>query len=102
MTQSSSGGGSDTLRFYLCDSATDDPRSTMPVLTQPLVLTPGASDTTESTIEGDARVLDLFAQKQMRMTITTALHGPDAGAPLSGQLDIVGIDAVVVAGRKGL
>jgi len=99
-TFASSGGGSDTLRLYLSDTNTD-PRTTAPVLVEPVTFTQGVTDTVVATFDGDARVLDLFKQKQMQMTLTTSLQGPSSGSSLSGQLDITGIDAVLVAGRKG-
>jgi hypothetical protein len=53
------------------------------------------------TFSGDQRVLDLFAGKQMRLALTTALRGPSAGADLSGRVHVTRLDATVVAGRKG-
>jgi hypothetical protein len=98
--ESFTGGGSDTLRLYLSDPDTD-PRTTPAVLEQALVLVPAGTDTVTTEIAGDARVIDLFTRKSMRVTITTSLRGPDSGADLTGHVHFIALDAVVIAGHKG-
>ncbi len=93
------GSGTDTLRVYMSDASTP-PRTTPPVLTQVLTFTAGAPDTATSVISQDARLTALFAQKQLRMAVTTSFRGPSAGAPLAGSLTVIALDVVVVAGRK--
>src|SRR5207249_8372825 len=100
VSESYSGSGSDTMRVYVSDPGTD-PRTTPPLLAQPVVFTPAAAETVITEINGDARVLDLFAAKQLRLAITTSVRGPDSGAALSGHTQIIGLDAVVVCGHKG-
>ena len=97
----STGGGSDTLRVYASDPGTD-PRTTLPILEQTVVMTPGATDTVTAVLDGDARLAALFAAKKMRLTVTTSLRGPASGADLNGRLWIRALDAVVIAGRKSL
>ena len=43
---------------------------------------------------------ELFTGKRMRLTLTNALRGPDAGADLNGRLRVHALDAVLIAGRK--
>lgn len=93
------GTGTDTLRVYMSNAATA-PRSTPPVLTQVLTFTAGVPDTATSVISQDARLTALFAQKQLRVAVTTSFRGPSAGAPLAGSLTVIALDVVVVAGRK--
>lgn len=93
------GSGTDTVRVYLSDASTA-PRTTPPVLTQVLTFTAGVPDTATSVISQDARLTALFAQKQLRMAVTTSFRGPSAGAPLAGSLTVIALDVVVVAGRK--
>lgn len=97
----STGSGTDTLRIYMSDVNTD-PLLTSPVFTQAVTLAPGVTDTASAVIAGNARVLDLFAQRKMRLAITTAYRGPSSGAPLAGDARIQRIHAIVVAGRKGV
>lgn len=92
----STGSGEDTLRVYLSDEATD-PRSTTPVFFQTLVFQPGVTDTVRVTVDGDSRVAQLFAGKKVRLTATTSLHGPASGPALNGRLQLIALDAVVVA-----
>lgn len=94
------GAGQDTIRLYLSDELTD-PRTTVPVLTQAITLSPGQTDTLNATLGDDPRVLALFKAKQLRMSVTTALRGPSSGNDLSGQLKFTAIDGVVIAGSKG-
>jgi hypothetical protein len=100
-TESYSGDGADTLRFYLSDPGSD-PRTTPAVMTMPLALTAAVAETTATEISGDERVLGLFSSQQMKLAITTSLRGPDNGAALSGHVKITAIGATVIAGRKGL
>ena len=100
VSESYSGAGSDTLRMYVSDPETD-PRTTPAVLSQPIVFTPATAETVVTEFGGDARVLDLFAAKQLRLAITTSVRGPDSGQALSGHIHVIGLDAVVIAGRKG-
>lgn len=95
----STGSGADTMRVYMSDTATD-PRTTLPVLTMPIVLTPGQSDTVDVVLDGDSRVAALFLQRRMRMTVTTSLRGPSSGADLNGRFHIRALDAIVIAARR--
>lgn len=99
IASATSGSGLDTLRVYMSDSNTD-PRTTAPVLTQVLDFTAGVPDTVQSTLGHDDRISALFANKAMRMCVTTSLRGPASGDSLSGRLQIHALDAVVIAGRK--
>ena len=94
------GAGEDTVRIYLSDELTD-PRTTAPVLTQAITLSPGVTDTLSAILGDDPRMLALFKARQMRMSVTTALRGPSSGNALSGQLKFTAIDGVVIAGSKG-
>ena len=94
------GAGEDTVRIYVSDPQTD-PRTTAPILSLPIVLSPGQTDTLLTDIAADSRVMDLFSQKQMNMTVTTSLRGPSSGNPLSGRFQLNAFDAVVIAGSKG-
>jgi len=96
MSQDSTGSGADTLRVYLSDEATD-PRTTIPVISQAIVFQPGVTDTTRVTVDGDSRVTQLFAGKKVRLTATTSLRGPASGPALNGRLQLIALDAVVVA-----
>jgi len=96
----STGSAQDTLRLYLSDTLID-PLTTPPVIELPIPLTPGVTDTVSIDVTTDSRVTDLFGQKRMRVTLTSALRGPDTGADLNARLDVKAIDAVLVAGRKG-
>lgn len=98
IVRDSTGSGSDTLRVYMSDIGLA-PRSTPPVLTHVLALTPGSTDTVATDFTGDARVAALFAQRRFRMTITTSVRGPAAGDPLNGEVRLHALDAVVVAKR---
>lgn len=100
-TESFSGDGADTLRFYLSDSGSN-PRTTPAVMMMPLVLTAAVAETTVTEITGDERVLGLFSSQQMKLAITTSLRGPDNGNALSGRVKITAIGATVIAGRKSL
>ena len=100
-SESYSGDGADTLRFYLSEPGTD-PRTTPVVMMVPLTLTASVADTTVTEITGDERVLGLFSSQAMKLAITTSLRGPSNGDALSGRVTITGIDATVIAGRKGL
>jgi hypothetical protein len=95
----STGSGEDTIRVYLSDTATD-PRATVPVLTMPIVLTPGQSDTVAAVLDGDPRVADLFVQRRMRMSVTTSLRGPASGPDLNGRFHMLALDAIVIAARR--
>ena len=93
------GSGADTIRVYLSDEQTN-PRATPPVLTLGFALNPGQTDTIRTVLGDDPRVTSLFAAKQMRVSVTTALRGPVLGSSLSGRLELTGIDAVVIARSK--
>lgn len=93
------GTGTDTVRVYLSDASTL-PRSTPPVLTQVLTFNAGVPDTVTSETSQDARLTALFAQKQLRIAVTTSFRGPSTGASLAGSLSVIALDVVVVAGRK--
>jgi hypothetical protein len=95
----STGSGTDTIRVYVSDEATD-PATTSPVVVQVLTFTPGAPDSVRSTFTDTARLTSLFAQKALRLRITTSLRGPASGNPLVGDLTIQSLEAVVVAARK--
>lgn len=94
------GAGLDTVRVYMSDIATD-PRTTPPVLTQAITLVPGQTDTLRAVLGDDPRVMALFGDRQMRLSVTTALRGPSSGPALSGRLLFTAFDGVVIAGYKG-
>lgn len=94
------GSGVDTLKVFVSDEATN-PLTTSPVIVQYLSFTPGAQSTVVTNLVDNARMTALFAQKALRLTITTSLRGPGSGtAPLLCNVRIQSLDAVVVAGRK--
>jgi hypothetical protein len=97
----STGSGLDTLRLYVSE-VDQDPLATIPAVTLPIVLTPGVTDTVHVDLGSDSRVADLFTGKRMRLTLTTALRGPDSGDPLNATVRVTALDAVLVAGRKDL
>jgi hypothetical protein len=94
------GAGEATVRIYMSDELTD-PRTTAPVLTQAVTLTPGQTDTLSAVLGDDPRVLALFKAKQLRLSVTTAVLGPSSGPDLSGRIQFTAIDGVVIAGSKG-
>jgi len=94
------GAGEDTVRIYMSGELTD-PRTTVPVLTQAITLTPGQTDTLSAVLGDDPRVIQLFKDKLLRLSVTTALRGPSSGNDLSGRLQFTAIDGVVIAGSKG-
>jgi hypothetical protein len=98
IVRDSTGSGEDTMRVYMSDAATA-PRATPPVLVLPLVLVPGRTDTVAVATDGDARVRALFAQRRLRLEVTTSLRGPAGGADLNGSVRLDALDAVVVAKR---
>jgi hypothetical protein len=95
------GTGSDTLRMYLSGEGSD-PRSTTPAFEMALPLTGGVVNTTSGEFTGDTRVLDLFDQRQVQLSITNAFRGPSSGPALEGEVRLTKIQAIVVAGRSGL
>jgi hypothetical protein len=97
----STGSGADTLRLYIADAATD-PRTTPPVFEAPIAMTPGSIDTVSVHLDGDSRLVQAFDGNELRVSVTNAVRGPAAGAPLNGRLHITVIQATVVANRKGL
>jgi len=97
----STGSGSDTLRVYMSDVATD-PTTTPAVATLPFNLVAGQIDTVQVSVAGDQRLVSLFDGKSLRLTVTNALRGPASGANLNGRVQFSVIRATVVAGRKGL
>lgn len=99
VAQTLTGTGTDTLRVYISDMLTP-PRSTAPMAVDVLTFQAGVADTSELLIDGDSRLITLFQKSQVRVSVTTSLRGPAAGDPLEGSLEIVGMDAVIVAGRK--
>ena len=101
LSADSTGSGADTLRLYMSDVAVD-PLSTTPVMILPVTLSPGVTDTVTVEAGGDTRMADLFAQKHLRLTVTTAFRGPDSGEDLNARIAIIGLDAVLVAGRRNL
>jgi hypothetical protein len=96
----STGAGSDTLRLYLCQ-LDEDPLSTDPAVTLPITLTPGQVDSVRIDLGTDSRVAELFSGKRMRLTLTTALRGPDSGEDLNARVKVASLTATVVASRKG-
>ena len=92
----STGSGLDTLRVYMSDANTV-PTSTLPVIVLPVTLVPGQHAPLHAEIGGDPRIAALFTQDQMRVTVTTSLQGPGAGAALNGRLSITELRAAVVA-----
>ena len=97
----STGAGAETLRVYVSDPAVD-PRTTAPVFSVPVVLAPGRRDTVHARLDGDPRVAELFTRRRMKLTITTALRGPESGEDLRARVRLLGLDATVIAGRKGI
>ena len=95
------GTGSDTLRMYLSGEGSD-PRSTVPAFEMALPLTGGVVNTTSGEFTGDTRVLELFDQRQVQLSITNAFRGPSSGPALEGEVRLTRIQAIVVAGRSGL
>jgi hypothetical protein len=94
------GAGEDTVRIYMSDELTN-PRTTAPVLSQSITLSPGQTDTLSAVLGDDPRVLALFKAKQLRLSVTNALRGPSSGPDLTGRLKFTAIDGVVIAGQKG-
>jgi hypothetical protein len=101
MTADSTGSGADTLRLYMSDVGVD-PLSTAPVMMLPVTFTPGVTDTVSVEVGGDTRMADLFAQKHLRLTFTTAFRGPDSGEDLNARIQITSLQAILVAGRRSL
>lgn len=97
----STGAGAETLRVYVSDPGVD-PRTTIPVFSVPVALTPGRCDTVRASLQGDPRVAELFTRRRMKLTVTTALRGPTSGADLNARVRLLGLDATVIAGRKGI
>lgn len=95
----STGAGVDTLRLYLSDLGID-PLDTVPAVTLPITLVPGAVDTVRVDLGTDSRIAGLFSGKRMRLTLTTALRGPDSGDSLNASIRVSALDVVLVAGRK--
>ena len=94
------GSGEATIRLYLSDDQTD-PLTTPPALTEIVTLVPAQTDTIRDVLGDDPRVRDLFAGREMRMSVTVQLHGPLLGSSLSGRFEFTNIDAVVIARSKG-
>jgi hypothetical protein len=99
IARDSTGSGTDTMRVYM-SGATAAPRATPPVLVLPFALVPGQVDTVRVTLDGDARVRALFAERTLRLEVTTSLRGPETGEPLNGSVRLDALDAVVVAKRS--
>ena len=99
IAEDSTGAGTDTLRLYISDPLVD-PLTTPPAITLPIVLSPGVTDTVTADLGADTRVAELFTGKHMRLTLTTALRGPDSGEDLNARVRISALDAVLVAGWK--
>jgi hypothetical protein len=99
LASATTGSGTDTLRVYLSDANTL-PRSTPPVLTQVLTFVAGVPSTVTSETAQDPRMIALFSQKALRLSVTTSFRGPTTGAALAGSLTFTALDVVVVAGRK--
>jgi len=97
----STGAGLDTLRVYMSDQATS-PVTTTPVATIPVTLVPGQHSPVGVLINGDPRVNALFAQQQVRVTVTTSLQGPASGQALNGRLTVTQLHADVVARHHAL
>jgi hypothetical protein len=72
-------------------------RGPPPVLTAPVTLTAGQHAPIHAVVAGDPRVSGLFAQGQMRVTVTTSFQGPAAGQPLNGRLTLTELRADVIA-----
>ncbi len=94
-----SGSGTDTLRVYL-SGPSQPPRPGTPLLTSVLTFAAGMADTQEVVLQGSKAVADLFTGEQVRLSLTTALRGPAAGADLTGDLKLIRLDALVIAGRN--
>ncbi len=93
------GSGTVTLRLYLADEGTD-PLGTPPVIEQTLTLAPGRTDTLSASVDGDARVAELFGKHALRATITAGLHPTDPLSPLAGRVTFTRLDAVVICRRS--
>jgi hypothetical protein len=92
----STGSGLDTLRVYMSDRQTD-PVTTMPIMTAPLALVPGQHSPVHVVVSGDPRLNALFAQQELRVTVTTSFAGPASGQALNGRLAITELRAAIVA-----
>jgi hypothetical protein len=99
IVRDSTGSGVDTLRVYASDAETA-PRATPPVIQQVVTLSPGVTDTVSVAVAGDARVAELFVQREMRLSVTSSARGPESGEPLNGRVELSALEAVVIAGRK--
>lgn len=99
IARDSTGSGTDTLRLYASDEATE-PLATPPAVVQVLTLLPGVTDTVVTTVTADRRVAELFVQRRMRIGVTASARGPESGEPLVGSLELSALQAVVIAGRK--
>lgn len=99
IVRDSTGSGADTLRLYLSDPAVD-PRTTPPVITLPIELQPGVTDTVLATADGDERVARLFVDGALKLSLTTSVRGPANGDALNGSFRLNAIDATVIASRK--
>ena len=106
---STSGAGSDTVRVYL-SGPNSAPRPGSPVISVPITflapVSPAASrsDTVQVTLDQSQTVAQLFTGSKIRVSITNAVRGP-IGTPgvdpsLAGSLQILKLDATVVAARK--
>ena len=107
----STGAGADTLRIYL-SGPNQAPRPGVPVLTVPLRFSPPVApatasiDTVSIVIDQPQAVAQLFTGNEIRLSVTNAVRGP-VGIPgvdpdLSGRVQLLQLDATVVAIRKGL
>jgi hypothetical protein len=94
------GSGEDTVRIYMSDEQTP-PRTTAPVISLGIALSPGRTDTLRAVLADDPRLIALFASKQMRVSVTTSLRGPLLGSDLSGRFTLTAIDGVVIGRSKG-
>jgi len=94
------GAGTDTVRVYLADTQTDA-RLTPPVLEQIITLSPGQTTPVHAELSSDPRVVALFGQRNLHLTVTTSMRGPTSGNALSGTFQLTGLRGVVVAGWKG-
>ena len=94
----STGSGTVAVKLYLADEGTD-PLTTPPVLDQTLTFAPGQSDTLSATVDGDARIRDLFSHRQMRVSVTAGTHVTSPG-PMTGHVTLTRLDAVVICKRS--
>jgi hypothetical protein len=69
------------------------------VLDDTLTFAPGMADTIHTTVDGDARIRDLFGHHQMRATVTAGTHATSPG-PMTGHVTLTQLNAIVICKRS--